>query len=186
MWKSLSTARTGLRYSPRARTRTFTSRKLRSSSISGNPPHWRLLHALSGRLDASGLFEGANLSSTLRQHTARLLSRIWTAPAFVFAFYRTESLPAFLQQASFGAYGMDDFLLESLPLVGDECLSAIAWGDLTGVPIYTRAGYERIQNVTLSREEARFLSQVAPRPLLRWLVSKDSRKNARNRFFFAS
>jgi hypothetical protein len=137
-------------------------------------------------LDASGLFEGANLSSTLRQHTARLLSRIWTAPAFVFAFYRTESLPAFLQQASFGAYGMDDFLLESLPLVGDECLSAIAWGDLTGVPIYTRAGYERIQNVTLSREEARFLSQVAPRPLLRWLVSKDSRKNARNRFFFAS
>ena len=55
---------------------------------------------------------------------------------------------------------MDQWMLESLRHVGDEALSAIAWGDLGGVPIYTRHGYERIQHITLTREEANFLGQI--------------------------
>ena len=50
--------------------------------------------------------------------------------------------------------------------VGDECLSAHAWGEPTGIPAYTRAGYERIQQVALNEQEIAFASRIDSRRTL--------------------
>jgi CheY-like chemotaxis protein len=106
------------------------------------------------------LLEDDKLQTACREHGARLLSRVWVGGRFQFEFEQLEHLPDLCGPLKPSISGMDDWMLESLRHVGEDALSAIAWGDLGGVPIYTRHGYERIQNITLTREEANFLSQI--------------------------
>lgn len=111
-------------------------------------------------LDEAGLIDHDKALRGCREYGARLLSRIWKGGNVFFDFEPLEWLPDFTGPLKPCSEGVDQWLLESLRHVGEDALSAIAWGDLGGVPIYTRHGYERIQNLTLTREEANFLGQV--------------------------
>jgi CheY-like chemotaxis protein len=106
------------------------------------------------------LLDDDKLQLACREHGARLLARAWTEGRFQFEFEQLEHLPDLCGPLKPVTSGMDEWMLESLRNVGDDALSAIAWGDLGGVPIYTRHGYERIQHITLTREEANFLSHI--------------------------
>lgn len=111
------------------------------------------------------LLDEDKLQTACREHGARFLSRIWVAGRFQFEFEQLDSLPEMCGPLKPITAGMDEWMLESLRYVGEDALSAIAWGDLGGVPIYTRHGYERIQHITLTREEANFLSQIGTNTL---------------------
>jgi len=94
------------------------------------------------------------------EHGARLLSHAWTAGRFEFEFEAMDQLPGISGPLKPLNASIDEWMLESLRHVGEETLSAIAWGDLGGIPIYTRDGYERIQQIAVNEDEAKFLSNV--------------------------
>lgn len=58
---------------------------------------------------------------------------------------------------------ISEWALESLREIGDDSRFAHAWGEGTGVPAYTRRGYERIQQIPLNDEELSFASLVDSR-----------------------
>ncbi len=106
------------------------------------------------------LMSDEQMEAACREQGAKLLSNVWTAGRVHFEFEAMDSLPDLHGPIKAFSGGMDAWMLESLRHVGDQALSALAWGDLSGVPIYTRHGYERIQQIKLTREEANFLGQV--------------------------
>jgi hypothetical protein len=57
---------------------------------------------------------------------------------------------------------MSEWAMESLRFVGDDFRSAMAWGEPTGIPAYTRRGYERIQQIPLNDEELAFAGRISP------------------------
>jgi hypothetical protein len=57
---------------------------------------------------------------------------------------------------------MGEWAMESLRRVGSESASAMAWGEPTGIPAYTRRGYERIQQIPLNDEEVAFAALIGP------------------------
>ena len=116
-------------------------------------------------LDELGLIDHEKALRACREQGSRLLSRIWKGDAVSFEFEPQDCLPDFTGPIKPSTDGVDQWMLESLRHVGDEALSAMAWGDLGGVPIYTRHGYERVQGLMLTKEEAKFLSQVGPSTL---------------------
>ena len=91
----------------------------------------------------------------------RLFARMWTSGRVAFSFHPLASLPDFALRVSSYPGSLDEFAMESLRLVGADCQSAIAWGEPTGVPAYTRAGYDRIQNIPLTDEEWEFSALVS-------------------------
>lgn len=107
-----------------------------------------------------GVLDELILDQLCHEHGARLLSQAWTAGRFEFEFEALDQLPPINGPLKPVSTSIDEWMLESLRHVGEETLSAIAWGDLGGIPIYTRDGYERIQQITVNEEEARFLSNV--------------------------
>jgi hypothetical protein len=57
---------------------------------------------------------------------------------------------------------MSEWAMESLRAANDDFRSAMAWGEPTGIPAYTRKGYERIQQIPLNDEELAFASLIGP------------------------
>ncbi len=92
----------------------------------------------------------------------RLFAPLWTAPRAQFKFDPHTPLPPL--SAGLSPYGgtMSEWAMETLRHVGDEFRSAHAWGEPTGIPAYTRQGYERIQQIPLSDEEHAFAGQISP------------------------
>ncbi|HSI84473.1 MAG: PleD family two-component system response regulator [Candidatus Methylacidiphilales bacterium] len=94
------------------------------------------------------------------EHSIRLFSRVWTAGQIAFSFTALTDLPEFVLADAGPPLTMDEWSIESLRFVGEEALTAHAWGDFTGIPVYTRRGYERIQHIPLNDDEIAFVSQV--------------------------
>jgi twitching motility two-component system response regulator PilH len=105
----------------------------------------------------------ANEVSVLcQEHGLRLFAQVWTAPRARFEFESqpvplpfTAGLPLFT-----GVMG--EWAMETLRRVGSESASAMAWGEPTGIPAYTRRGYERIQQIPLNDEEVAFAALIGP------------------------
>ncbi|NJK92084.1 MAG: hypothetical protein HC904_09805 [Blastochloris sp.] len=89
-----------------------------------------------------------------------MFSLAWTALDADFEFEELTELPEFLKLLNPIFKGSDDFALETLRLVGPECMTALNWGAPSGVPAYTRAGYERVQQLPLNEEEVAFANHV--------------------------
>ena len=90
----------------------------------------------------------------------RCFASLWTAPKLPFDFTAHATLPDFCARLKPFAGEIDEWAMEGLRLVGDDALSAIAWGDLTGIPAFTRGGYERVQHLPLLEEEMQFAAEV--------------------------
>ena len=85
-----------------------------------------------------------------------LFSKLWTAPRVWFMFEKNAEL---LRDASDvpGDPDVDDWALETLRFV--QNLGEHINFDPASIPAYTKEGFERIQNLKLTSEEAQFASQ---------------------------
>jgi len=97
-----------------------------------------------------------------QQQGLRLFAHLWTAPRAQFKFEANATLPPLT--AGLPPYGgtMSEWAMETLRYVGGDFRSAMAWGEPTGIPAYTRKGYERIQQIPLSDEELAFAGLISP------------------------
>jgi len=112
-------------------------------------------------LSKAGMVRAERAAGLCREYGQRIVNSMWTAGRVTYEFENLAELPEFIAILEGAAAAkMDEWMLSSLRHVGDECLSAIAWGDFTGIPIYTREGYERISQIPVTEEEASFLSQI--------------------------
>lgn len=107
-----------------------------------------------------GLSKGAALELCW-EHSKRLFSQVWLSNRVQFEFLRMSRLPEFARFCPPYHGNVDEWAMESLRLITEESLSALAWGEPTGIPTYTRAGYERIQRITLQDEELQFANRVS-------------------------
>jgi CheY-like chemotaxis protein len=98
-----------------------------------------------------------------RAADARMLAPAWTRLHTAFEFDALNVLPSWLSEVLPFTGPITEWALESLREVGEESNSAHAWGEGTGVPAYTRRGYERIQHVPLNDEELALASLVDSR-----------------------
>jgi CheY-like chemotaxis protein len=105
------------------------------------------------------------------QQGLRLFGHVWTAPRAQFKFEANVALPP--RAGGLGGYEgtMSEWAMETLRYVGDEFRSAMAWGEPTGIPAYTRKGYERIQQIPLSEEELAFAGLISPTASLAKIAS---------------
>jgi len=92
----------------------------------------------------------------------RLFAHTWTAPRAQFKFEPGVPLPPLTAGLPPYAGNMSEWAMETLRFVGDDFRSAMAWGEPTGIPAYTRKGYERIQQIPLSDEELAFAAHINP------------------------
>jgi CheY-like chemotaxis protein len=92
----------------------------------------------------------------------RLFAHLWTAPRAQFQFEAGVALPPLTAALPPYAGTMSEWAMESLRYVGDDFRSAMAWGEPTGIPAYTRKGYERIQQIPLNDEELAFAGLIHP------------------------
>jgi CheY-like chemotaxis protein len=112
-------------------------------------------------LSRAGMVRPERAAGLCREYGQRLAYSMWTAGRVSYEFENMAELPEFVLAVANGSSPkVEDWMLSSLRHVGDECLDAIAWGDLTGIPIYTREGYERISQIPVTEEEALFLGQI--------------------------
>ncbi len=99
----------------------------------------------------------------LSQHQGlRLFAHTWTAPRAQFKFEASVPMPPLTTGLPPYEGTMSEWAMETLRLVGDDFRSAMAWGEPTGIPAYTRKGYERIQQIPLSDEELAFAGLISP------------------------
>jgi CheY-like chemotaxis protein len=117
-------------------------------------------------LSREGGLDTAKAHQLCQEHGERIMAEVWTAGRLFFEFEKLSELPSFAQALAKGGTSADQWMLQTLRHVGDECLSALAWGDLTGIPIYSRDGYERIPHIAITAEEAKFLGQIGDSTLI--------------------
>jgi hypothetical protein len=92
----------------------------------------------------------------------RLFAQLWTAPRAQFKFEANAPLPPLTAGLTQFGGTMSEWAMETLRFVGSDFRSAMAWGEPTGIPAYTRKGYERIQQIPLSDEELAFAGLISP------------------------
>lgn len=86
----------------------------------------------------------------------RVFAPAWTTHRVRFEFEPSSILPDYATRLQPFEGAMSEWAMESLRRVGDDFLSALAWGEPTGIPAYTRRGYELIQQIPLNDQELRF------------------------------
>ncbi len=91
-----------------------------------------------------------------------LFAQAWTAPRARFEFLSQTAAPPFAYGLKPFDGAMGEWAIESLRCVGSECGASMAWGEPTGIPAYTRRGYERIQQIPLNDEELAFAGFIGP------------------------
>jgi CheY-like chemotaxis protein len=97
-----------------------------------------------------------------QQQGMRLFGHTWTAPRAQFKFEANVAMPPLTTGLPQFEGTMSEWAMETLRFVGDDFRSAMAWGEPTGIPAYTRKGYERIQQIPLSDEELAFAGLISP------------------------
>lgn len=97
-----------------------------------------------------------------QQQSVRLFAQVWTTPRAQFRFEADAPLPPLTSGLPLFDGTMSEWAMESLRFVGDDFRSAMAWGEPTGIPAYTRKGYERIQQIPLNDEELAFAGSISP------------------------
>jgi hypothetical protein len=109
-----------------------------------------------------GLMPAVEAADLCELQSYRLFAPLWTAPRARFRFEPSAPLPPHTQGLSTYGGTMSEWAMESLRYLGDEYRTAMAWGLPTGIPAYTRKGYERIQQIPLSDEELAFAGLISP------------------------
>jgi hypothetical protein len=105
------------------------------------------------REEAIGLDAATQL---MRQYGQNLFSQLWTAPRVRIMFEKNADLLSDVADVP-GDPNVRDWVLETLRLV--EGPDQPASFDPTSIPAYTKDGFERVQRLKLTADEAQFASQ---------------------------
>lgn len=89
----------------------------------------------------------------------RLFAPAWSARRGAFSF-ASVPLPAYAAGRAGFRGSMTSWSLESLRRVRFEHLGRVTWCRSSGVPSFTRLGYERIQQISLNDDEVRFAELI--------------------------
>jgi len=92
----------------------------------------------------------------MRQFGQKLFSQLWTAPHAWIMFEKNADLLSNVADVP-GDPNVRDWVLETLRLVEDPVQPASF--DPTSIPAYTKDGFERVQRLKLTADEAQFASQ---------------------------
>jgi len=92
----------------------------------------------------------------MRQYGQKLFSRLWTAPRAWIMFEKNADLLSGVADIP-GDPNVRDWAMETLRLVQDPDQPANF--DPTSIPAYTKDGFERVQKLKLTSDEAQFASQ---------------------------
>ena len=93
----------------------------------------------------------------VQHHGQKLFAELWSAPCVRFSFQQ-GSLPDFATAIP-DEFDVDQWSLATLRFVQFPQLGDRAYYDPASVPAYTRDGFERVQNLSLTVAEAQFASQ---------------------------
>jgi CheY-like chemotaxis protein len=104
-----------------------------------------------------GVLGNEEMLNLCMEHGYKLFSRAWTHRGARFEFEDLAQLPEFCRYLPVHKGSMDQWCFETLRRIGDESLTALAWGEPSGIPAFTRRGYDRIQQIPLSKEEMAFV-----------------------------
>jgi hypothetical protein len=91
----------------------------------------------------------------IRQHGQLLFSKLWSAPNVWIMFEKNAELLGGFGDVT-GDPDVDDWSLETLRLVNPEQAGGF---DPASIPAYTREGFDRVQKLKLTSDEAQFGSQ---------------------------
>ena len=111
-------------------------------------------------LESACLLTPEQSSALVLQFGLKLFSRTWTCGAVRFEFESLEELPKFMQKIRSPEISMDEWSLESLRQVEGSYITDLGWSDLTGTPVFTSEGFDRIQKLILTEEERQFAVYV--------------------------
>jgi hypothetical protein len=118
----------------------------------------------------------------MQQHGQKLFSQLWVAPRVWIMFEKNADLLTDAADVP-GEPNVRDWALETLRLV--ENIDEIAHFDPASIPAYTKDGFERVQKLKLTPDEAQFASQFnGSRPVQQ--IAKNLRldlKSARQMLF---
>ena len=92
----------------------------------------------------------------IRQQGQMLFSQLWSAPNVWIMFEKNADLLARFGDVT-GDPDLDDWLLETLRLVQNR--EQPGGFDTASIPAYTREGFDRVQKLKLTSDEAQFASQ---------------------------
>jgi hypothetical protein len=92
----------------------------------------------------------------MQQYGQKLFSQLWTAPRVWISFEKNVDLPTEAADVP-GEPDVRDWTLETLRLV--EHVDDSVRFDPASIPAYTKAGFERVQKLKLTADEAQFASQ---------------------------
>jgi len=92
----------------------------------------------------------------MRQYGQKLFSELWTAPRAWIMFEKNPDLLSNVADVP-GDPNVRDWVLETLRLVEDPVQPASF--DPASIPAYTKDGFERVQKLKLTADEAQFASQ---------------------------
>ena len=96
------------------------------------------------------------VTELMRQYGQKLFSRLWTAPRAWIMFEKNADLLSGVADIP-GDQNVRDWAMETLRLVQDPDQPANF--DPASIPAYTKNGFERVQKLKLTSDEARFASQ---------------------------
>lgn len=96
----------------------------------------------------------------VREYGQRLFARLWTAGRIHFEFEPLNALPEFARHFPPHPEDIEHWELASLRFVKQDALAAFQRVEPTGIPSYTREGYERVQRLRLTETEMQFASLV--------------------------
>lgn len=146
---------------------------LKGCTFPFTPPQTRVLNTLSEaelddgcpifmRFAESRLLSLSEATAACHEHGLKLFAKSWTSPRVRFEFQSKATMPPLTAGLPLYSGVMSDWAMESLRWVGEEAQSAMAWGNSSGIPAYTRRGYERIQEIPLNDEEIAFAGLIGP------------------------
>jgi hypothetical protein len=92
----------------------------------------------------------------VQHYGQKLFSQLWTAPRAWIMFEKNAGLLRDAPDVS-AEQNVDDWALETLRFV--ENLDQPVTSDPTSIPAYTKDGFERVQKLKLTSDEAQFASQ---------------------------
>ncbi len=137
-------------------------------------------------LAREGLLPADEAAQRCLEQGWRLFAPAWSAARGRFHFV-TSALPEFVAGRPGFRGSMTAWSLESLRRVRFEHLGRVTWCRSSGVPAFTRAGFERIQQISLNDDEVRF-AELLQSPLTleaiaaRMNVSLEAAQHLLNRF----
>lgn len=95
------------------------------------------------------------------EYGGRLFAGLWTRRKLRFEFEELKELPGYVREFPKRMENAVEWMLLNLRQVPAEAVGALDEFDFTGVPAYTRKGYERIRYLPLEEEEVQFATIVS-------------------------